>query len=408
MMLRAFAILGLAAGIATAEPVYLPSECLPLFPLGFYEFPEAPEAQQAMADAGVNLVRCGNKAELDRAKELGMHGWLPLPFHQGVDAIADKVQELKDHPALAVWEGPDEIVWNFTAFSGLEERVGVSREDWWTQQPNAVAYAQEQAATIMPNINASIAYIREHDTRNRPVWINEARESDAAYVRQYQDAVDVIGCDDYPVRKGRDDLHRVARATDYWAALSRDEAVWMVLQAFSWHEIGKGDEAAYPSFDQARYMAWTCIAHGANGLLWWGSHYLKNDDFRTAQYAVTRELAWVNEFLVSPEETAVQVRVLEPPDEDIAHGVHHLARRYKDDWFIMLVNDDDFRHSGTEVSGLEALAGTAFHVLYSDEKVTVDRHGSFVTRMQPYQVKLLCTTRDFEVDNRVGRDYSGE
>jgi hypothetical protein len=407
-MLRLILAVAFGATFATAEPVWLPGENGPLFPLGFYEHPDTSEGLDAMAAAGVNVLRCNNTDQLDDAADHGMKAWVPLPFQSGPDAIVDKVEAVKDHPALAVWEGPDEIVWMFTAYSGLEEKVGVSREDWNTQQPNAVAYAREQAATIMPNINASIELIRERDTRNLPVWINEARSSDAAYVRMYQDAVDVIGADDYPVRPNGTDLHRVARATDYWTALSRDEAVWMVLQAFSWDEIDRGDAPAWPTFDQARYMAWTCITHGATGLLWWGSDYLTNDNFRTAQYAVVRELAKLNDFLVAPEASDIRVRTIEPPDHDIVHGVRHIARKVGDEWLIVLVNDDDFAHMGTEVSGLDRETGKKFHVLYTDETLTVDNHGSFITRLQPYQVKVLATSRAHQSPNAAGRDYDGK
>ncbi|NLV45553.1 MAG: hypothetical protein GXY07_13770, partial [Candidatus Hydrogenedentes bacterium] len=51
---------------SSAEGGYLPTAKGPAFPLGFYELPEDDNALKAMADAGVNLVRCRNRADLDR------------------------------------------------------------------------------------------------------------------------------------------------------------------------------------------------------------------------------------------------------------------------------------------------------------------------------------------------------
>ena len=39
-----------------------------LFPIGFYEHPAEDDALRDMAEAGVNLIRCGNTDSLDRAQ----------------------------------------------------------------------------------------------------------------------------------------------------------------------------------------------------------------------------------------------------------------------------------------------------------------------------------------------------
>lgn len=55
-----------------------------LFPIGFYELPKDDAQLKAMAESGVNLVHCGSKEDLDRVKDIGMMGWVPLPVHSGV------------------------------------------------------------------------------------------------------------------------------------------------------------------------------------------------------------------------------------------------------------------------------------------------------------------------------------
>src|SRR5208337_2404312 len=51
-----------------------------VFPIGIYEMPKTDAELQTMARAGINLVRCSNKDDLDRAKQAGMMGWVPVPM----------------------------------------------------------------------------------------------------------------------------------------------------------------------------------------------------------------------------------------------------------------------------------------------------------------------------------------
>ncbi len=74
-----------------------------LFPIGFYELPQGDAEVRAMAESGVNLVRCGSKADLDRIGALGMMGWVSLPVNAGVtDSLRERIESLVDHPALGV------------------------------------------------------------------------------------------------------------------------------------------------------------------------------------------------------------------------------------------------------------------------------------------------------------------
>ena len=74
------------------------------------------------------------------------------------------------------------------------------------------------------------------------------------------------------------------------------------------------------------------------------------------------------------------------------------------DYLLILVNEDDHRHLGVDVTKLEGLNGRTLHLLYGDEK-TVVRKGGIVTRMQAHEVKLFCTNPHFETKRTMGRDY---
>lgn len=382
-----------------------------IFPIGFYELPKDEAGLKAMAQAGVNLLRCHNRTDLDRVGALGMTGWIPLPLQQGdTPALRNKINELKEHPALAVWEGPDEIVWNFTAATNLFDHKKVHKQPhaWDKQTPNAIAYAEEQARTIIPNIRSAVQAIHELDGNKRQIWINEAFRSDLKFVRQYTDYIDIIGCDIYPVRGKEYDVARVGVAVERWKQLGRNQKpVWMVLQALSIHELGsdfKDKKAVYPSFTESRFMAYDVIAHGARGILYWGSHYLKSQAFRQSLYALTSELAQLQPFLVSPDYPGVQVNLIPGRQLDVKYGVRVTVRRAEGDWLIILVNEDKNTYLGMEVTGLEKLNSRTVEELYGTEKFKIER-GELITRMKPWEVKIFSTSRNWQTHQRRGRDY---
>ncbi len=401
-VLFVFQALGQNAGLLTKEGQRL-------FPLGSYELPKDDAGLEAMAEAGFNVIRCHSKEDVDRAQAAGLLAIVPLNFAAGAtDALKDKVAALAGHPAVALWEGPDEVVWNFTAYSGLHRKLGVHKTsgEWWRQTPEAVAYAEKKAAEIIPNMRAAVEMIRGLDERNRPVWINEALESDARYVRQYLDFVDITGCDIYPVSPKSRRVERMAGATERWKQIGRGKPVYMVLQAFSWHELGDyydHKEPAYPAFAESRFMAYDVIVHGGSGILYWGSHFLKSDAVRTSIHAVISELAALQPFLVAAEVPSAKLTVIEHepgPEPNVAMTV----RRAGDDWLVILVNEDDEKHMAVVVDGLDELKGRPLHRLYGADSISV-AHGELVARLQPKEVSVYATSRTYETECRDGRDY---
>ena len=391
-----------------------------LFPIGFYEHPAEDDALTDMAEAGVNLIRCGNTDALDRAQAHGMMGWAPLGLQSGATPeFQEHVQILAEHPALAVWEGPDEVVWSFTAYSGLwkQDQIAVfpNKGEWWMQTPLAIEYSEGRAAEIMPNMQEAIEFIRRVDPHNRQIWINEARDSDLKFVRQYLDFVDITGCDDYPIRANGRPAIRLADSTDRWRQVGKGRPVWMVLQGFTWSDLDDGDTdiTAFPTFDESRLMAYACITHGARGILYWGSSYLKaegKEAFRESLYALTSELAALQPFLTAPTEPYVTVQSIDDGRTDVpepvsTRGVSITARRTGREWLVILVNEDPYPHMGVEVTGLDALNGTEFLELYGDEK-TVVSDGAFVTRLRSFEVKIFATHQKWETTQQDGRDFA--
>lgn len=375
------------------------------FPIGIYELPDDDEALAEMAAAGINLVHCGNKADLDRAHAVGMKGWMPLGVQQGAtEALRRKIESVVEHPALAVWEGPDEIVWTFTAYSFLARTAGFTRDDWNAQTEKAVSYSEQKAAEIIPNMREGIALVRELDPHDRPFWMNEAADSDVKFVRQYVDSVDIIGCDYYAVRSEGTDLQSVGRLVQRWDAIGRGRPVWMVLQGFSWHVANRGRERLYPTWAQSRFMAWDSIVHGAKGVLYWGTREIDDPDFRTSLYALTSELSALQPFLTADRHDAVRAHVIDDLFDPPGLGVRAALLRHGNDYLLILVNEDSHRHLGVDVTGLEMLEGRDLKLLYGSEAATVS-HGGFVTRLQGHEVKLFATDARYESPRTDGRNY---
>lgn len=398
---------------ASAQPAgFLTRSGRTLFPVGCYELPNSDAELKRMAEAGFNLFRCGSRADLDRVAAAGIQGWVPLPLAPGKeDVLRRMVTEMKDHPALAVWEGPDELVWNFTAYSGLA-RSGAHKQpgEWWKQTPGALAHAAAEAAKAIPAFRQGADLVRSLDRNRHPLWMNEAAESDMKYIREYLDKVDILGCDVYPIRAENPDPISVADYTGRYRRVGKGKPVWMVLQGFSWHNLPDRKRGpAYPSFGETRLMAYASIARGARGILYWGTSYLLPADtgFRQSLLAMAAELEALQPLLTAPDVRGPAVSLVEsdgrPRPGD--RGVQLVARSAGGDWLLILVNEDSRAHMGVEVTGLEALDGRSLPLLYTDQSETV-KDGGLVIRMLPLEIKVFATSRKWETARRAGREFT--
>ena len=93
----------------------------PRFLLGLYENPKDDAVIKEAVESGFNLIQCSpDIAALDRLHQAGVMAWVNLggaldlsnDVTNRCQQLTDTVQRVKYHPALLVWEGPDEILWN--------------------------------------------------------------------------------------------------------------------------------------------------------------------------------------------------------------------------------------------------------------------------------------------------------
>lgn len=409
----------LVADVVGQQPTGPPSGFLvrdgkTLFPLGSYEMPGDSRLLQEMAEAGFNLVRCRDTRDLDQALAARIMGWVSLPLvigPEGDDALRRIVKSARNHPALAVWEGPDEMVWNFTANSGLyKSGVYPSADEWWRQTPTAVEYSETQARKIIPGFRAGSRLVRDLDGNRHPIWMNEAARSDAKFIREYLDRVDFIGCDTYPIHDKRRQPTDVGDYTQRYQRIGRGKPVWMVLQGFSWHELKppRDESLTYPTFVESRFMAYDSIVHGARGVIYWGTEFLPSRSaFRESLHALVSELSALQPFLVAPDEPPVRLRLLDSGGAAAQgqRGVRFVVRRSGDDGLVVLVNEDAYPQMSVELTGLEALNGRDLRMLYGTETLSV-RNGECLTRLKPMEVKVFATSREFESQRQTGRAFT--
>jgi len=313
----------------------------PCFILGLYENPKDDAVLKEAVDAGFNLIQCGaDPAALDRVHQLGAMAWVNLGGALDLSSDTDNrrqqltklVQSLANHPALLIWEGPDEILWNnwwvtmerlrpelsamrttaqgdpdLESFSrraqDLFERARYSefeeaRTKFWSKaekpSPNPgvrIDDATERVRKSGDGINAGIRTVRNLDARH-VIWLNHAPRNSLADLQLYNLEADVVGCDIYPAPPnfgvGHSDLRdtgltSVGAYTERMRAAAPGKACAMVLQGFGWRDLQpkpNEKEAAVgigrrPTWAESRFMAYDAIIHGANAILYWGTAYLK-------------------------------------------------------------------------------------------------------------------------------------
>ena len=151
-------------------------------------------------------------------------------------------------------------------------------------------------------------------------------------------------------------------------------------------------------------MAYDTLVHGARGILYWGSNMIDDPEFRTSIYALTSELAQLNDFLIAPPDQNVHAIVVDDVFDKPGLGVRTRGLRHGDEYLLIVVNEDDHTRLGVDIRGLEAVAGRTLYQVYGAESARVEP-GGFVTRLQPHQVKVFATNKSLVAPLEAGRDY---
>jgi len=234
------------------------------------------------------LVTCGVDNGFDHADE-------------GKKWLTERVNALKDHPALMGWFVSDELP--------LSDLPMLKRRQSWMEELDP----------------------------DHPTWYAQDVVREA---RHYLGVADVIGLDPYPIPTKPIGL---VYSTECQAVTNTFGAVakWMIPQAFGWGWLKrretKGQRA--PTQKEMANMGWQSIAGGANGLIFYAYQHLSepHDDPEDAfEPAWARTKAMAEEFKKYMD---VFLSIDAAPKAESSNGgVAVRTWRYKGDTYLLAVN----------------------------------------------------------------------
>jgi hypothetical protein len=439
--------------------------------IGLYELPRDGDDStlKQLAEHGFNLVRAPDRDSLDRLHKHNLYGWCNIPIFTGKqndDAYQDFVQNingLKDHPALLVWELPDEALWGiwwgpqiwilhgqYAALLGhieksrsrssnedinrklalLEKAQDFAKRGLWKSSEEIFGRLWQESGEENPHpdwkfssceepilkqakdVAQTCRLVRSIDPK-RPIWQNHAPRNSLKALQNYNQQVDVVGCDIYPApfaAAGHSDLKDVSLSavgayTDRMRAGAPGKPIWMVLQGFGWADIDEDirnapdpEKGRRPNYQESRFMAYDALVHGASAILYYGTYYIpKNGDLWNDLMKISSEIRALEPAIVGERPERAPIAVADETFGSIdGQGPLLMLRQAGSDWVLIAVNElvDGIAF---EVSNLpKSLEGKTLYRLYSDESHQV-RNAGFHDGIRSFGVHVYATSRHFEV-----------
>ena len=463
------ALLACAAAAQAERAVLSPNRMVlvdgqPRLIIGLYEHLDDEERLAEVAAAGFNLVACpAHRAALDRVHKHGLRAWINLGGNlnlrgddqAGRTKLLATVNRFKDHPALLVWEGPDEPLWNVShvreryfgeqefpamaaaAAAGAGDRAEIEtlirrcrgryeRAEWeafeaaraavWKRlgrqppRPNVrMSTIAADARRLGDGLTRGFEAVRQADP-GHILWLNHAPRNSIASLRHFNRAVDIAGCDIYPVPFNFRVMHSdltdrnltsVGAYTDRMRAAAPGKAVAMVLQGFGWRDLGKDKPedpniGRRPTWSESRVMAYEALIHGASAVLYWGTAYIdKPSPLWRDLLAVAGELRALEPALVAPSvEPAPRCVAQESFGSIDGQGPALMLKKVASDYVLIAVNEQVHGLAFT-VSGLpRELDGRTLYCFTSGESHAV-KSQAFSDGMRASDVYVYATSRTF-------------
>ncbi len=384
-----------------------------VFPIGIYEKPRDPGEWRAWKESGINLVCCHDEEQLEEADRRKMMAWVPVPIvckdAEDGKALASRVESLMGHPSIACWQAQDEAIWNACR---LENGVVTNRI--WAQPAGVREKIHARLDAVVAGLQRGSSIVRDLDP-GRMIWLNEAAKSDQETLARCLPHLDVVGYDYYPVPedpgRGRQ-MQMLGPYTERFRRTAPAKELWVVEQAFSWDGISNAsfgsddrihdyntntwpqarpkEPEARPGVADLRFMAWNAIAHGATGLLWFGSQYAGSRDALLEDLlVVTGELKRLRSFLVTGNLAGVKATTDDrqcPP----VMGVSAMARRGPDGTFLALINEDYSDHD-VAVTGMEWVVPDDLIPMVEPSDGLKPSAAGMSTSMKGHEVRLYMT-----------------
>lgn len=438
------------------------------FPIGLYDTPGDATGFQEIAKVGFDLVRTApDRKELDLASGAGLTAWIPaggiseVADAAGEENLAKLVNGVKDHPALAFWELPDEALWNvqytirepyegernqvrdalnakiqagedvtalknlyreLTAanamgdFATMEAKLAELRKALLPDAPpsnrRSLATCPDEENNLYQRLLAGYRTYRKNDPAHL-VWQNHAPRNSADLLAKHADYCDLIGCDIYPYptdsSNGHSDLTdrtlaSVGAYTERFSRLAPDKSVLMVLQGFGWRQLYPENEKAGgpPAYRDSRFMAYDAVARGAKAICYWGTNY--DDDQKSAWKGlapVITELASLKKYLAQPE-TPLPLKIEQTSSwNSQEHTVICSVRKLGEDWLFIFVNELPSAQT-VQVEFPAQFVGKRLYLLYESMFMDPVAEGYFPLSFPGYGVRIMSTRNDLEVNELKG------
>jgi hypothetical protein len=154
--------------------------------------------------------------------------------------------------------------------------VGVSPRyrGWMFDEPELTGYDPALLERVIRTLRAL--------DPGHQAWVNLSPYATDGQLQSFGASADVLGFDIYPIPEGHYGLPNESLSVvgDYTervqAAAPAGADVWMILQAFGYSDLDEGTEGRRPTPDELRFMVYDALVHGARGVMFFGSHQLRN------------------------------------------------------------------------------------------------------------------------------------
>jgi len=402
-------VLGLAWPVAAVDVVIAPDGMLEIdgqrtFIIGLYENPKDDEVLEEAAQAGFNLVRgSADAAALDRLHAQGLYAWVNTGgrIDLGEDGskpdtgLREMIEAVGAHPALLVWEVPDEALWGCW-LKAYRQPLPMGEQ---------TRMFRERAAARGAGLVAGYKALKQLDPK-RPIWMNHAAGNSIAQLAAFGKAADLVGCDIYPLMPyptrpidvSRSLLAAVGVATTHMQDTAPGKPVWMVLQGAGWVDFNglfgkKNPDGQQPTFHESRFMAYDAIVRGARAVLYWGTHYVEKDTpFWQDLIKVVRDLAAHQSLLSAPDagllpEVRTRIGWMPFGVKDAPIGVRALGKDVDGQVWWLVVNEYPFPVT-CMLSGLADSEGTTYTDTTANTQAIVE-DGKLTLPLPRYGVHIL-------------------
>lgn len=440
--------------------------------IGLYELPEEDKRLREVAESGFNLVRSPQDIKaLDRIGKHGLYAWICLGStarlreadHNSETKLAKIINKFKDQSSLLVWELPDEALWNIWwsrfnwVFGGQQrelrkyiEEAGNSKTNFdttkyisllekaneynerglWSQAEELydalwgqlqvknphpdwkMSQCPAQAIELTDAISWGCGVVKHLDPKH-PIWQNHAPRNSIRSLAKYNQIIDAVGCDIYPVpfnpTSGHSDLKdtnlsSVGAYTDRMREAAPDKAIWMVLQGFGWRDLSEERredtdprKGRRPNLSEIRFMAYDAVVHGANALLYWGTHAIEKDSALWRDLMkIAKELRALEPGIVGERPKKTPISIADDTYGSIdGQGPRLMLRKAAHDWVLIAVNEHSQGISFTVSKLPDELEGKTLYRLYSDETHEIVS-SAFRDGIRGFGVHVYATNRCFE------------